>query len=95
MQRPFVQFDPKNKEHRQLFFKFLRTSSWAHSPYQWLLDDDCVSVVHNILNKLTLHYTTREFKPVAKKQRKTIKIVDKKVLKINDLQQRKKSLAKG
>jgi len=89
-QRPFVIFDPKNTEHRTLYYRFLKTQSWKHSPYQWAIDDDSLDVIHSIQKKLIDYYTALEFKSVAKKQQKNTKTVDKKVLKINDLQSQKK-----
>jgi hypothetical protein len=70
-QRPAKIFDPKNAEHRELFHKFLLTSSWIHCPYQWIITDDSADVVHYISKKITSYYLSQEFsKPVVKRQRK-------------------------
>lgn len=87
-QRPIVIFDPKNKDHRELFYTFLRTTSWKNCPYQWAIDDASLDVVHCINKKLLAHYIQQEFtkkvvktvpKPVASK---------KNVLKIKDIQKK-------
>ena len=85
-QRPIVIFDADNAEHRSLYHKFASTKSWKSCPYQWALDDDSIDVVHNMSKKMLKYYTDLEFK--VQKPRKTSA---KKVLKINDLQSRKKA----
>ena len=87
-QRPVQIFDPSNLEHRQLFYKFQTTQSWAHCPYQWAIDDDSLDVVHNMSKKLVAYCLAAEF--VVKKPRKTTKTPEKNVFKIKDLQPRKK-----
>lgn len=70
-QRPATIFDPNNKAHRELYYKFLSTSSWVHCPYQWVIEDDSADVVYYISKKITSYYLSQEFsKKVAKKQQK-------------------------
>jgi hypothetical protein len=70
-QRPATIFDPNNKSHRELYYKFLSTSSWVGCPYQWVIEDDSTDVVYYISKKITTYYLSQEFsKPVAKKQQK-------------------------
>ena len=70
-QRPATIFDPTNKAHRELYYKFLATSSWIHCPYQWIIEDDSADVVYYISKKITTYYLSQEFsKPVVKRQRK-------------------------
>jgi hypothetical protein len=85
-QRPVKIFDANNAEHRSLYHKFASTKSWKLCPYQWVIDDDCMDVIHNMSKKMLKYYTELEFN--VKKPRKT---GGKKVLKINDLQSRKKA----
>ena len=85
-QRPVRIFDATNAEHRSLYYKFSNTKSWKLCPYQWVIDDDSVDVVHNMSKKMLKYYTDREF--VVKKPQET---KYKKVLKIDDLQSRKKA----
>ena len=85
-QRPIRIFDATDTEHRSLYHKFSATKSWKLCPYQWVIDDDSMDVVHNMSKKMLKYYTDLEF--VVKKPRKT---GYKKVLKINDLQSRKKA----
>ncbi len=85
-QRPVKIFDAGNAEHRNLYYKFTNTKSWKLCPYQWAIDDDSIDVVHNMSKKMLKYYSDLEFN--VKKPRKT---TSKKVLKINDLQSRKKA----
>jgi hypothetical protein len=87
-QRPAKIFDPSNPEHRQLFYKFQKSQSWAHCPYQWAIDDDSLDIVHCMSKKLVAYYLNAEF--VAKKPQKAQKTLEKNVFKIKDLQPRKK-----
>ena len=77
--RPTILFDANNAEHRALYYKFLKTSSWAHSPWQFVIEDDSSDVVHFISKKIASFYLGREFsKAVAKKQQRkpsTTKVV--------------------
>ena len=69
--RPTILFDPTNQTHRELFHKFLNTSSWIHCPYQFVIEDDSSDVVHFISKKITSFYLSQEFsKAVAKKQQR-------------------------
>jgi hypothetical protein len=69
-QRPPTLFDPNNKAHRELYHKFLSTSSWIHCPYQWVIEDDSSDVVYYISKKITTYYLSQEFsKRVVKKQK--------------------------
>jgi hypothetical protein len=82
-QRPFAIFDPANKEHRDIFYKFQKTQSWKHCPYQWTIEDDSTNLVYFLNRKLLDYYMSLEFK--AKKPRA------KPVLKIKDIKTRKKA----
>ncbi len=71
LQRPAKIFDPENREHRELFYTFLKTWSWTHCPYVWYITDDSTDVVHYISKKLTSYYLGKEFsKSVAKTRRR-------------------------
>ena len=85
-QRPVQIFDAANAEHRDLYHKFTKTKSWKLCPYQWVIDDDSMDVVHNMSKKMLKYYTDQEF--AVKKPPKTS---HKKVLKIDHLQSRKKA----
>lgn len=89
-QRPVAIFNPELLEHRELFYKFLKTMSWTHCPYQWAIDDDSLDVVHCINKKMIKYYMNAEF--VVKKPRKS---AQKNVYKINDLKPRKKAAKNG
>jgi hypothetical protein len=76
--RPFVCFDPANKDHRQYFYNFQKNNSWINCPYQWIIEDDSLDVVHYISNKLVGYYMSAEFK----------KTKSKPVLKLNTVKKR-------
>lgn len=71
LQRPAKIFDPADREHREMFYTFLKTWSWTHCPYVWLITDDSTDVVHYIQKKLTAYYMDKEFaKSVVKTRRR-------------------------
>ena len=75
--RPFVVFDANNQEHRSLYNKFLKTRSWRHNPYQWIIDGSSLDVGPNINSKILKYYMNAEFSG-----KKTKKPAPKKVLSI-------------
>jgi hypothetical protein len=76
--RPFVVFDPSNKDHRRWFAMFQRESSWGHCPVRFVIDDDNGDLITMIQRRLIAFYVDKEFgtdkkprirpKSVAKKQ---------------------------
>jgi len=72
-QRPFVVFDPSNKDHRRYFKKFMTTSTWHGCPCQWLIDDHSTDVVGYINRKLLAYYV--KFDNTLTTKRKTAKLV--------------------
>jgi len=81
--RPFKTFDPSSAEHRELFYKFEKTWTWTHCPYQWDIDDDSLDVVHHIRKKLLDFYMKNEFVELVEQKQ------PKNVLKIKQLQAQK------
>lgn len=59
--RPWVEFDPKNKDHRKWFLQFKQCGTWGKCPVRFIMEEhgDLVSLIHN---KLTTYYMEREFK---------------------------------
>lgn len=56
IQRPLAVFDPTNSEHRLHYKKFLLDRGWHRCPYQWVIDDHSMDIVHCINKKLVEHY---------------------------------------
>lgn len=59
--RPYVVFDPSNKDHRREYHKFVKTGMWGHCPYRFVITDDQGDVVTMIQRKLIAYYVSREF----------------------------------
>ena len=74
--RPFAVFDPTNEEHRRCYQQFLKLHSWKTCPHQWIIDDDCMSVVHNIEKKIVNFYLNTEFARKRKVLPEVLKIKD-------------------
>jgi hypothetical protein len=60
MGRPWVVFDPLNKDHRRWFEEFQRLNTWGRCPVRFFADDagDLVSMIQKSLIKF---YVTKEF----------------------------------
>ena len=74
--RPFVVFDPANKDHRTWFAEFNRSAKWGNCPVRFVVEDDNGNLVSMIQRRLIQYYVSREFAPataktVAKKPQKT------------------------
>ena len=59
--KPVIDFDPENKEHRRLFYTFLKTHSWAHCPYVFSVYGQYNDLVRMISTQLLEKYMSREF----------------------------------
>lgn len=59
--RPYVVFDPKNKDHRKWYADFNKNLSWSKCPVRFVVDDDAGDLITMIQRKLIEHYTAREF----------------------------------
>jgi hypothetical protein len=68
--RPFVVFDPANKDHRRFYFDFVETGMWGRCPYRFVVPDDHGNLITMIQRSLVNYYVEAEFKTVAKNPRK-------------------------
>ena len=59
--RPWVSFDPSNKEHRKYFAQFQFFGTWGHSPVRFIVADDHGDLVTMIQRKLIEYYVDKEF----------------------------------
>jgi hypothetical protein len=66
--RPWVAFDPTNKEHRQWFYEFIENRSWKNCPVRFICPNDVGYDLTIMCRNLLLdYYTKREFhKPTPK-----------------------------
>lgn len=59
--RPWTVFDPNNKQHREWYADFERTSSWGSCPVRFIVDDDAGDLISMIQRRLLNFYTNKEF----------------------------------
>jgi hypothetical protein len=59
--RPWVAFDPDNKQHRKWFAEFQRKGTWGHCPVRFIVSDEHGDLITLIQRKLIGHYVDREF----------------------------------
>jgi hypothetical protein len=63
--RPYVVFDPTNKDHRKWFSYFNELRSWGHCPVRFIIEDDHGDLITMIQRKLIQYYVDKEFKKKA------------------------------
>ena len=66
--RPYVVFNPEDKEHRKWFAEFNRTFKWGKCPFRFLVNDDHGDLITQIQRALIRYYVKQEFGRVASKQ---------------------------
>jgi len=76
--RPWVVFDPANKEHRRHYHRFASTGSWGQCPFRFVVDEDHGDLVTMIQRSLIQYYTNKEFGNVVKEQQPKIRPKHKK-----------------
>ena len=69
--RPFVVFNPNNKQHREHYYQFVTTASWGHCPVRFVVPEDHGDLITMIQRSLVKYYSEREFQ-LGGRIRKTI-----------------------
>ena len=59
--RPWVQFDAKNRDHRQWYHNFIKVGNWSSCPVRFAMVDEHGDIVSSIERSLTEYYTKQEF----------------------------------
>ena len=59
--RPYVIFDPQNKDHRRWFHEFQMRSTWGHCPVRFIIPDDHGDLVTMCQRRLIDYYVSKEF----------------------------------
>lgn len=68
--RPMVDFDPTNVNHRLLYQEFLQTNSWSHSPIRFDMPEQYLDLPYYINLRLVAHYMGQD-----KKMKKAVDII--------------------
>jgi hypothetical protein len=59
--RPWVVFDPANKDHRRWFANFNTTGAWGYCPVRFVVNDDHGDLITQIQRELIQFYVNKEF----------------------------------
>lgn len=69
--RPWVVFDPQNKDHRRWFAEFNENRSWKNCPVRFVIDNDHGDLITMIQRSLIQYYVNKEF---GKKKNNIVKL---------------------
>ena len=69
--RPYVVFDPDNKDHRKYYYQFVETSSWGQCPVRFVVPEDHGDLVTMIQRSLVAYYVSKKFN-LPKKEEKVV-----------------------
>lgn len=59
--RPYVTFDPKDRNHRQWYAEFVHTGTWGKCPVRFVVPDDHGNLITMIQRSLISYYVEQEF----------------------------------
>ena len=68
--RPWVAFNPQNKEHRRHFAEFQKRGTWGACPVRFIVPDDGGDLLTLIQRRLIAYYVDKEFNRVENKTSK-------------------------
>jgi hypothetical protein len=71
--RPWVVFDPENKDHRRWFANFQKDATWGNCPVRFVVPDDHGDLITMIQRKLIQHYVSKEFREYRKSKHQATK----------------------
>ena len=60
--RPWVVFNPVNRNHRKWFAEFQKSGTWGRFPVRFVVNDDHGDLLTMIQRDLIKHYVGKEFK---------------------------------
>lgn len=69
--RPWVAFNPQDKEHRKYFAEFQKKGTWGSCPVRFIVPDDGGDLLTLIQRRLIAYYVEKEFN---KSENKSFKI---------------------
>jgi len=59
--RPIVEFDVDNREHRRLYFNFLKDKSWGKCPFRFVVSNSFGNPKGIIDRRIIEFYLNKEF----------------------------------
>jgi hypothetical protein len=59
--RPWVAFDPEDKQHRKYFADFQENRTWGKCPIRFIISDDAGDLLSMMQRRLVEYYTATEF----------------------------------
>ncbi len=59
--RPWIAFEPSNKDHRRWYNEFVKSKTWGQCPYRFIVGDDHGDLITMIQRSLVKWYSENEF----------------------------------
>jgi hypothetical protein len=64
--RPWVVFDPYDKNHRRWFAEFNHSAKWGNCPVRFVVNEDHGDLITQIQRELIAYYVKKEFGKTAR-----------------------------
>lgn len=65
--RPWTEFNPADRQHRQWYAEYLQNGNWCSCPVRFVDPTDCGNLAMSIQASLVRFYAAKEFKRLPKK----------------------------
>lgn len=70
--RPYVTFDPTNKDHRKIFHEIVKYNTFGRSPIRFWLENEHNNLLNQISQDLSNYYLEKEFGSLAREDEEAI-----------------------
>ena len=61
LMRPWTEFSPANRKHREYYAEFLRSGTWGHCPVRFVDPSDCGNLAGAMQASMVKYYAQKEF----------------------------------
>jgi hypothetical protein len=76
MRRPWVEFDPTDRDHRKWYAEYVQTGTWGRCPVRFVDPTDCGNLAAAMQASMVRYYVKQEFRNLSKRPKIVNKMVD-------------------
>ena len=78
--RPYIVFNPENKQHRSYYHDFVQSGTWGRCPFRFVVPEDHGDLITMIQRSLIEYYVNKEFKNADQKPKTLVRQKKQKVV---------------